>query len=455
MASILELTETAAACEQQRGKRPRDEGDDQARRDEQGDGPGQQRGGNLGGFGVGPRTGPVSPWAGGVGPTFHHRLVRRAVGGRPGQDGHDHAGERATDDDVVDDVGHLVGGRVCRAQAVAADRVREDKLAAEAHHPRDHGDAADQCRSAPDATARLAQRAGLGDRGRRAGHGDVAAAEAPASRGSAGGGLSRPGTGAAGTGRRPSMSSHRKAGVRSMTAVKLTTSLAAVSPVIAASRTSRAGRDRLVAAATPSSAPSALAPASPSIARSPRSSGSRAAAAPSGAATADSAPTGDRPPRAPPASSVPLARATFRARPGRRSNRFSRLAPPAASPALIATSAGPPPSSRADPRPVAPMPPSLTAPVVTSPWARAPRCPRNPRRLPLPARSSYPPNAAAPVPANASAALTRGARPGAIAEPTTLAPVSAGPSRRVTGSPRWLVLVQRVSPPGGRRDKTA
>jgi len=251
------------------------------------------------------------------------------------------------------------------------------------------------------------------------------------------------------------MSSHRKAGVRSMTAVKLTTSLAAVRPVIAASRASRTGRDRLAAAATPSNAPSALAPASPSIARSPRSSGSRAAAAPSGAATAGRAPARDGPPRAPTASSVPLARATLRARPGRRSNRFSRFAPPATSPALTATSAGPPPSSMADTRPVAPMPPSLTAPVVTSPWARAPRCPRNPRRLPLPARSSYPPNAAAPVPAAASAALARAARPGPTAEPATLATASAGPSSRVSGSPRWLVLVQRVSPPGGRRDKAA
>src|SRR5262249_58170637 len=123
---------------------------------------------------------------------------------------------------------------------VAADRGREDKLPADPDHPGDHGDAADERRGTPDAMARQAQRAGLSDRGRRAGHGDAAAAEAPASRGSAGGGSSRPRTGAAGAGRRPSMSSHRRAGVRSMTAGKLTTSLTPVRPVIPATRASPA-----------------------------------------------------------------------------------------------------------------------------------------------------------------------------------------------------------------------
>ncbi len=64
-----------------------------------------------------------------------------------------------------------------------------------------------------------------------------------------GGSSGRPGTGAAGTGRRPSMSSHRRAGVRSMTAVKLTFSLAAVSPAIPGQqrhpgRPGQAGRGR-------------------------------------------------------------------------------------------------------------------------------------------------------------------------------------------------------------------
>ena len=44
---------------------------------------------------------------------------------------------------------------------------------------------------------------------------------------------------------------------------------------------------------------------------------------------------------------------TLIARPGRRSKRLSRFAPPAMRPALIATSAGPPPASSAAPRPVA------------------------------------------------------------------------------------------------------
>ena len=75
------------------------------------------------------------------------------------------------------------------------------------------------------------------------------------------------------------MSSQRSAGVRSITLVKLTFSLAAVSPAIPASSAIRAGRDR-PAAEAPSIAPSAFAPASPSMARSPRSSGSSAAQPP-------------------------------------------------------------------------------------------------------------------------------------------------------------------------------
>ena len=110
---------------------------------------------------------------------------------------------------------------------------------------------------------------------------------------------------AAGAGRRPSMSSQRSGGVRSITLVKLTTSLAAVSPMIPASSAIRAGRGRRAAAAVPSMAPSALAPASPSMARSPRSSPSsaergarpapRPAARPAGAAAASSPPPATRP----------------------------------------------------------------------------------------------------------------------------------------------------------------
>ena len=159
------------------------------------------------------------------------------------------------------------------------------------------------------------------------------------------------------------MSSQRSAGVRSITLVKLTFSLAAVSPAIPASSAIRAGRDR-PAAEAPSIAPSALAPASPSMARSPRSSGSRASAAASGAATLSW-------PAAP--IMAPEATATLMARPGRRSNRLSRFAPPATRPALMTMSAGEPPASAALKMPVAPMPPSFTAPVVTSPCRSAPR----------------------------------------------------------------------------------
>src|ERR1035438_10181248 len=53
------------------------------------------------------------------------------------------------------------------------------------------------------------------------------------------------------------------------------------------------------------------------------------------------------------------------ARPGRRSNRFSRFALPATSAALMMTSAAGPPATTAETIPVAPIPPSFTAPVVT------------------------------------------------------------------------------------------
>src|SRR5207342_1770758 len=67
-----------------------------------------------------------------------------------------------------------------------------------------------------------------------------------------------------GAGRRPSMSSQFSAGVRAITLVKLTFSLAAVMPTMAASKVMRADRGRQDAEA-PSIAPSAFAPASPSI----------------------------------------------------------------------------------------------------------------------------------------------------------------------------------------------
>ncbi len=191
------------------------------------------------------------------------------------------------------------------------------------------------------------------------------------------------------------MSTLRSGPVRSITLVKLTFSLAAVRPTTTASAPSLAPRGSL-AAAVPSMAPSAFAPASPSIERSPRSSGSNAAAADSGAAQA-ARPSRDG------ARSAPVSSATLMARPGRRSNRFRRLAPPAMRPALMRVSAtvsraggasaaspapGAGPAISAAASPVAPIPAILTAPVVSSPLRSAPMCPRKPLLAPFPCRSS-------------------------------------------------------------------
>ena len=135
-----------------------------------------------------------------------------------------------------------------------------------------------------------------------------------------------------------------------------------------ASTAMRPERGRLAAAAAPSMAPRALAPQSPSMARSPRSSPASARAAPTGIPAVAAAPGGPATAISPPARD-----ATLMARPGRRSNRLSRLAPPAIRPAFTAASTGLPPRTALAASPVAPMPPILTAPVVTSPWARAPR----------------------------------------------------------------------------------
>src|ERR1700691_2856744 len=261
-----------------------------------------------------------------------------------------------------------------------------------------------------------------------------------------------PGTlrGPGAAGRRPSMSRRCSSGVCAMTLVKLTFSLAAVRPVIAARTVTLAARGSVAAAAAPSMPPSALAPESPSIARSPRSSGSTESAAPTGAA-APAAPAEVTP------SAAPAASATLIARPGRRSNKVSRVAPPATRPVLITTStADPPPAPWPEPTstlaasPVAPIPTIFTAPLVTSPLARAPRWPRKPRRSPRPFRSPSARTAAAPAPASASAprrgAGTRGRTSDAAAAPAA----AAGPSSRVTGSPRWLVRAQASRPPGGR-----
>src|SRR5579859_5356832 len=311
----------------------------------------------------------------------------------PGQHRHHHGGERPAHHDVVDDVRHHVRGGVGGAEALSLHGVREHHLPAEADHPRQHGDRADQQRGSaysPDSpdpspsTPPLGHRDGHSSGGARS----VFSAErsvvkAPLNFAGSPRWAGIKTLGISTGGRRPSMSSQRRADVRSITLVKLTFSLAAVRPVIPASRAIRAGRGR-PAAATPSMAPSAFAPQSPSMARSARSSGRRLSPAASGAAT-----SARRPPRDPPAaSSAPEATATLTARPGRRSNRLSRFAPPATSAPLMTTSTGAPPASAALATPVTPMPPSLIAPVVISPRRRAPRWPRNPRRSPDPARSS-------------------------------------------------------------------
>src|SRR5699024_11211400 len=91
-----------------------------------------------------------------------------------------------------------------------------------------------------------------------------------------------PGRGA-GRGRRPSRSRARSTGVRSMTVLKLTVSLARFSATTRASMPSRAGGAVERAAAVPTAAPSTLAPASPSMPCS-RRSGGRATSAGSSAA---------------------------------------------------------------------------------------------------------------------------------------------------------------------------
>src|SRR5215472_17406383 len=299
---------------------------ERAGRDEQHDRPGQERGGDLarGARGLRVRAGPVRG-------TRQYR--------------HHDGGQRPAEHDVVDDVRHLVGGHVRRAEARVAHRVREHELAPEPDDPCHRGERSDEDRGAADAPGHLARvarlRVLLGHRGGGPGHRVSVPARAGtspsgasladwAAPGWAAPGWAAPGWAAPGwaAGRRPSMSSHRSAGVCSITPVKLTTSLAAVSPMTAARTATLAGRGRAAAAAAPSMAPSALAPASPSIARSPRSSGSTASAAPTGGAAA-SLPAGEAAP-----STVPAARVTLMARPGRRSNRFSRFAPPATRPAL-------------------------------------------------------------------------------------------------------------------------
>src|SRR5208282_3674956 len=136
------------------------------------------------------------------------------------------------------------------------DGMREHHLPAEADHPGQQGDRADKHRRTayspdpPPSIPPLGHRDGHSSGGARS----VFSAErsvvpAPSNVGGSPrwAGISTFGVGSGG--RRPTISSHRKAGVRSITLVKLTFSLAAVRPVIPASSATRAGRGRPAAAA--------------------------------------------------------------------------------------------------------------------------------------------------------------------------------------------------------------
>ena len=294
-----------------------------------------------------PRLPRARPWSG----------LPQPRGRRPASTGHHTLVRAPPRTIVVDDVRHLVGGRVRGAQAGGAHGVREDELPAEAHH----------ARHAVITPIRTAARpiplpaCGTGPpRARPAGWSPVLARRSAAARSGPPGRADRPPPGprppprltgrpsarprGPAAGLRPSMSSQRSGG-RALDDLGEADDLAgrgeARDP---GQERDPAGRGRLAAAAAPSMAPSALAPASPSIARSPRSSPSSASAAPSGIAPARPAgqATGARTGPAGRGAPVPGAcrggeqparqGPTLIARPGRRSNRFSRLAPPAISP---------------------------------------------------------------------------------------------------------------------------
>src|SRR5204862_4441923 len=205
-----------------------------------------------------------------------------------GEQRDDQGGERATGDDLEDDVRDAVRRLVHVGQVAVPDGLPQHERAREPGDPAGQREYRDERGGVRDPAPPGSGRSALG------GHGQAR--------------------------RRPSASSSRRPGVLSMTLVKLTRSLAAVSPASPASRTARPAVPVRAASATPSSAPSALAPASPSMMSSPRSSGSSAAAAPTGPA-ARSAPA------------APIRRPDFSARPGRRSSRLTRFAVPAMTPA--------------------------------------------------------------------------------------------------------------------------
>ena len=104
------------------------------------------------------------------------------------------------------------------------------------------------------------------------------------------------------------------------------------------------------------------------------------------------------------------------------------------------TSAGDPPARAAATTPVAPIPPSFTAPVVTSPPRQRRPGGRGTRaghrcRPDRHSRRTQPPRPQPSRARPARGATGRGRAPTPAAAPSA----TAGPSSRVTGSPRWLV----------------
>src|SRR4051794_20567745 len=206
-----------------------------------------------------------------------------------GHHGYHHAGENPAGHDLEQHVGKCVGCVVDVPETGVADRLGKHERTTEPDEARREGEGRDGERDRAPAT----------NPGRRLGPAHSA--------------------GSATSVRRPSPSTRRRTGLRSMTLVKLTRSLINVMVAIVASSAARATPGRPAAATTPTPAPRAFAPQSPSMDRSPRSAGSEPSAAPR---------TGADPG---PHSMAPATTTTLAARPGRRSNRLVRFAAPAIS----------------------------------------------------------------------------------------------------------------------------
>ena len=244
------------------------------------------------------------------------------------------------------------------------------------------------------------------------------------------------------------------AGVRSITLVKLTTSLAAVRPMIAG-QDGDPGPAAAGAAAAPRRAarPGRWPRRRPAWPAHPDPPGAAPAPRPSGAATArplrprqrthglagrDAGRAGRTP------SGTPAARATLMARPGRRSNRLSRFALPATRPALIDDVSG-----RAPGQPPAAGPGRADSADLHRPGGdlaagQGAEVPAEPAPVAASGQIVIPAERGGPGPGGRQ----RGPAPGrqARGQPRrrdAAAAAAAGPSSRVTGSPRWLVRAHR------------